>query len=40
MAGTAFFFATLAALVAVKCVTRIGVNAGHFDGLPRPTQID
>ena len=40
MAGTAFFFATLAALVAVKCATRIGVNSSRFDGLPRPTQID
>ena len=40
MAGTAFFFTTLAALVAVKCATRIGVNAGHFDGLPQPGQLD
>jgi poly(hydroxyalkanoate) depolymerase family esterase len=40
MAGTAFFFATLAALVAVKCATRIGVNAGDFDGLPQPGQLD
>ena len=40
MAGTAFFFATLAALVAVKCAACISVNAGRFDGLPRPTQID
>ena len=40
MAGTAFFFATLAVLVAVKCAARIAINAGHFDGLPRPTQID
>ncbi len=40
MAGTAFFFATLAALVAAKCAARIAINAGDFDGLPRPTQID
>ena len=44
MAGTAFFFATLAALVAalvaVKCATRIGVNSGDFDGLPQPGQLD
>ena len=36
MAGTAVFFATLAA----KCAARIAINAGDFDGLPRPTQID
>jgi hypothetical protein len=40
MFGTAFFFATLAALVAVKCAARIAVDAGDFDGLPLPTQID
>ncbi len=40
MAGTAFFFTALAALVAVKCATRIGVNAGDFDGLPQPGQLD
>ncbi len=40
MAGTAFFFATLAALVAVKGAARICVDAGRFDDLPRPTQID
>ena len=40
MAGTAVFFATLAALVAAKCAARIAVDAGDFDGLPRPTQID
>ncbi len=39
MAGTAFLV-TLAALVAVKCATRIGVNSGHFDGLPQPGQLD
>jgi hypothetical protein len=33
-------FATLAALVAVKCAARIGVNAGDFDGLPQPGQLD
>ncbi|HEX8930675.1 MAG TPA: hypothetical protein VGA45_17305 [Actinomycetota bacterium] len=40
MAGTAFFFATLAALVATKCAARIAVDAGDFDGLPRPSQLD
>ena len=39
MAGTAFLV-TLAALMAVKCATRIGVNASRFDGLPRPYRID
>jgi hypothetical protein len=39
MAGTAFLV-TLAALVAVKCATRIGVNADHFGGLPQPGQLD
>ena len=40
MPGTAVFFATLAALVAAKCAARIAVDAGHFDGLPRPSQLD
>ena len=40
MAGTAFFFAILAALVAAKCAARIAVGGGRFEGLPRPTQID
>jgi hypothetical protein len=40
MPGTAVFFATLAALVAAKCAARIAVNSGHFDGLPRPSQLD
>ena len=40
MAGTAFFFAILAALVAAKCAARIAVDAGDFDGLPRPSQLD
>ena len=40
MAGTAFFFAALATLVAVKCAARIAVDRGRFDGLPRPTRID
>jgi len=39
MAGTAFLV-TLAALVAAKCATRVGINSGHFDGLPRPSQLD
>ncbi len=40
MAGTAVFFATLAALVAAKCAAHIAVDKGRFDGLPRPSQID
>ena len=40
MVGTTVFFATLAALVAAKCAARIAVNAGDFNGLPRPTQLD
>ncbi len=40
MAGTAFFFVTLAALVAAKCAACIALNSGRFDDLPRPTQID
>ena len=40
MPGTAFFFVTLAALVATKCAARIAINTGDFDGLPRPTQLD
>ena len=40
MAGTAVFFATVAALVAAKCAARIAINAGDFDGLPPPTQLD
>ena len=40
MAGTAFFFGGLAALVAAKCAARVAVDQGRFDALPRPTQID
>jgi hypothetical protein len=39
MPGTAFVI-TLAALVAAKCAARIAINAGDFDGLPRPSQLD
>jgi hypothetical protein len=39
MAGTALLV-TLAALVAVKCATRVGVDASHFDGLPWPSRLD
>ena len=39
MPGTAFVI-TLAALVAAKCAARIAIDSGHFDGLPRPSQID
>ncbi len=40
MAGTAVFFATLAAIVAAKCAALIAIYAGVFDGLPRQTQLD
>ena len=40
MAGTAFFFVTLAALVTAKCAARVAINSGDFDGLLRPSQID
>ena len=40
MPGTAFFFATLAALVAAKGFALLAVDKGRFDGLPRPTQLD
>ena len=40
MSGTAFFFVGLAVLVAAKCATRIAINSSHFDGLPRPSQLD
>ena len=40
MSETAFFFATLAALVAAKCAARIAVNSGDFDGLPQSSQLD
>jgi hypothetical protein len=40
MAGTAIFTVTLAALVAAKCAARIAINSAHFDGLPRPSQLD
>ena len=39
MSGTAFLV-TLAALVAAKCAARIAINSSHFDGLPRPSQLD
>ena len=39
MASTTFLIG-LTALVVCKVATRISVNAGHFGGLPRPTQID
>ena len=40
MLGTAFFFVTLAALVAATCAARIANDSAHFDGLPRPSQLD
>ena len=38
--GSTAFLLGVTALVVCKIATRIGVNAGHFEGLPRPTQID
>ena len=40
MPGTAFFFTALAALVAAKCAARIAIDAGGFEGLPRPSRLD
>jgi hypothetical protein len=37
---TAFFFATLVALLIAKGFALLAVGKGRFDGLPRPTQID
>ena len=39
MASTAFLL-SVTALVICKVATRIGVDAGHFEDLPRPNQID
>ena len=39
MSSTAFLIG-MTALVVCKTATRIGVNAGRFENLPRPTQID
>ena len=38
--GSTAFLLGVTALVVCKIATRIGVNAEHFEGLPRPTQID
>jgi hypothetical protein len=40
MSETAFLFATLAALLAVKGFALIAVGKGRSDDLPRPTRID
>ena len=40
MPGTAVFFATLAAFAAAKCAARIAIDAGDFEGLPRPSRLD
>lgn len=40
MASTTTFLLALTALVAFKTAARIGVGAGRFDDLPRPSQID
>ena len=40
MSETAFFFATLAALLAAKGFALLAVGKGRFDRLPRPTRID
>ena len=34
------FLVGVTALVACKIAARIRVDAGHFENLPRPTQID
>ncbi len=39
MSSTGFLLA-LGVLVAIKTVTRLGVDAGRFENLPRPSQID
>lgn len=39
MASTTFLLG-LTALVAFKVVAHLTVDAGHFEDLPRPTQID
>ncbi len=39
MSETAFLFATLAALLAVKGFALLAVGKGRFDGLPQPTEI-
>lgn len=39
MSPTIFLLA-LSALVAINIVARRGVDAGRFDDLPRPSQID
>ena len=40
MPGTAFLFATMAALLAAKAFALLAVEKGSFDGLPRPTKTD
>ena len=39
MSSTLFLLA-LGGLVAFKLATLIGVNGGHFEDLPKPSQID
>ncbi len=39
MASTAFLL-SVTALVICNVAARIGVDTGHFEDLPRPTQID
>ncbi len=38
--GSTVFLLGMTALVVCKIATRIGVDAGHFEELPRPNQID
>ena len=40
MSPTTVFLAALTSLVALKVAARSGVDTGHFDDLPRPSQID
>ena len=40
MAASTAFLVTVTALVACKVATRISVDAGRFDHLPRPSEIE
>ena len=40
MSATTALLVALTSLVAFKVAARTGVDAGHFDDLPRPSQID
>ncbi len=40
MAGSTAFLLTVTALVVCKFATRISVDAGRFENLPRPSEIE